>query len=223
MPKILPLMPQATAVWLVDNTALTFTQIAEFCGMHMLEVEAIADGEGPAIIGMDPIAKGQLTADEIKRCEADSKARLVLSKSDLPEVRARGKGPRYTPVAKRAEKPDAIAWLVKNAPELSNNEISKLIGTTKPTIDSIREGTHWKQQITDPLSRMVPRNPVLLGLCTQAELTELLKKHRGDDVVIDMTDAEASIRDASSPVEELEDSSAPVEAQSLEELFGPKE
>ena len=166
----LPLMPKATAVWLVDNTTLTFDQIAEFCGLHALEVQGIADGEiAQHIVGLDPIAGNQLTADEIKRCEDDSSARLALVESDMPPP-AKRRGPRYTPVSKRQDRPDAIAWLVRNHPELADAQVSKLVGTTKPTIVAIRERTHWN------IANLKPTDPVSLGLCTQIELDEAIQK-----------------------------------------------
>jgi len=161
----LPLMPKATAVWLVENTALSFIQIADFCGLHELEIQAIADGDvGMGMQGMDPIANGQLTQAEIDRCSADQTARLKLAKSDNPKPKAHGKGARYTPVSKRQDRPDGIAWLLKNHPELQDVQISKLLGTTKPTIKAIRDKTHWNS------SNITPRNPVTLGLCTEADL-----------------------------------------------------
>jgi len=161
----LPLMPKATAVWLVENTGLTFDQIAEFCGLHALEVQAIADGEVAAQMqGLDPVANGQITAEEIKRCEQDPAARLQLSEQAQPVPLVKHKGPRYTPIAKRQDKPDAIAWLVKNHPELSDGQISKLVGTTKPTIAAVRDRTHWNSP------NIKPRHPVALGLCTLPEL-----------------------------------------------------
>lgn len=161
----LPLMPKATAVWLVDNTALTFEQIAEFCGMHSLEVQAIADGEvATGIVGQDPIANGQLTKAEIERCEKNDSASLKLSISDIPRPQQRAKGARYTPVSKRHDRPDAIAWLLKHHPELSDAQIQKLLGTTKPTINAVRDRTHWNA------ANIKPRNPVTLGLCTEADL-----------------------------------------------------
>ena len=168
-----PLMPKATAVWLVENTALTFEQIAAFCGLHQLEVKAIADGEVAAgMVGLDPVGTGQLTQQEIKRCEAEPSRRLVLQVQDLPQPMQRAKGPRYTPVTKRGDKPDAIAWLVKTHPDLSDAQVSRLIGTTKPTIAAVRDRTHWNA------SNIKPRNPVLLGLCTQRELEEALAQLR---------------------------------------------
>lgn len=166
-----PLMPKATAVWLVENTGLTFEQIGEFCGLHKLEVQAIADGEVAAgIMGLNPVMNGQLTADEVKRCEGDPRARLKMVKSELPQPSARTKGPRYTPVSKRADKPDAIAYLVKTYPELLDAQIARLLGTTKDTIAKVRDRTHWNA------ANIKPRNPVLLGLCKQMDLDAALKK-----------------------------------------------
>jgi len=161
----LPLMPKATAVWLVENTGLTFEQIAEFCGLHALEVQAIADGEVAAQMqGLDPVANGQITTEEIRRCEQDPTARLQLSEQAQPVPLVKHKGPRYTPISKRQDKPDAIAWLLKNHPELSDGQISKLVGTTKPTIGAVRDRTHWNSP------NIKPRHPVALGLCTLPEL-----------------------------------------------------
>lgn len=168
-----PLMPKATAIWLVDNTTLTFEQIAAFCGLHKLEVQAIADGEVMGgMTGMDPVANGQLTKDEIAQAEADPDYRLKLAKSDIPAPVARPKGPRYTPVSKRQEKPDAIAWLLRHHPELSDAQIGRLIGTTKPTINAVRDRTHWN------VANLRPRSPVELGLCSHMELTEVVEKAR---------------------------------------------
>lgn len=161
----LPLMPKATAVWLVENTALSFEQIADFCGLHPLEVQAIADGEvATGIVGLDPIANGQISKGELERCEADADLRLKLNITDYPQPRQKPKGARYTPVSKRQDRPDAIAWLLKHHPELSDAQLSKLIGTTKPTIQSVREKTHWNA------TNIKPRNPVTLGLCTELDL-----------------------------------------------------
>jgi uncharacterized protein len=160
-----PLMPKATAVWLVENTALTFEQIGEFCGMHPLEVQAIADGEVAAgMQGRDPVAAGELTMAELERCSADPEARLRSADRRIPLPEARPKGARYTPVAKRQDRPDAIAWLLKNYPELTDPQICKLVGTTKPTIDKVRDRTHWRS------ADIKPRNPVNLGLCSEADL-----------------------------------------------------
>ncbi|HEX7970169.1 MAG TPA: cell cycle transcriptional regulator TrcR [Stellaceae bacterium] len=161
----LPLMPKATAVWLVENTSLTFDQIGEFCGLHPLEVQAIADGEvAVQMQGLDPIANGQLTLDEIARGQKDPAYRLKLSAEAVPVPVVKHRGPRYTPIAKRQDKPDAIAWLLKSHPELSDGQISKLIGTTKPTIQAVRDRTHWNSP------NIKPRHPVAVGLCTLAEL-----------------------------------------------------
>ena len=165
------LMPKATAVWLIDNTALSFDQVAEFTSLHSLEIQAIADGEvAGGMQGMDPVQNGQLTKDEIARCEADPSARLKLEVSDLPLPTKRHKGPRYTPVSKRADKPDAIAWVVKHHPELVDSQISRLIGTTKPTIVAIRERSHWNSP------NLKPRSPMEIGLCTQAEMSLEIQK-----------------------------------------------
>jgi len=162
----LPLMPKATAMWLVENTALSFEQIAEFCGIHPLEVQGMADGEvAQNIIGLDPVKSGQLTREEIERAQKNPKTRLRLNRPDIPEPKRR-RGPRYTPVSKRHERPDAIAWLVRYHPELSDAQICKLVGTTKPTIAAVRERTHWNA------ANIKPRDPVALGLCRQLELDE---------------------------------------------------
>ncbi len=166
-----PLMPKATAVWLVDNTRLTFDQIAAFCCFHTLEVKAIADGEVAAgIIGMDPVINGQLTTEEIQRCENDTRAKLKIKKSDLPQPISRAKGPRYTPVSKRADKPDAIAYMIKSHPELMDSQIARLLGTTKDTIGKVRKKTHWNSSV------IKPRNPVLLGLCKQLDLDAAVER-----------------------------------------------
>jgi len=168
-----PLMPKATAVWMVDNTSLTFDQIADFCGLHPLEVKGIADDEvAGGIIGMDPVASGQLTREEIARCEADPNARLRMRPSEVPTTQTRRKGPRYTPVSKRQDRPDAIAWLLKFHPELNDSQITRLLGTTKATIESIRSRSHSNTP------NIKPRDPVLLGICTQGELENEVAKAR---------------------------------------------
>jgi hypothetical protein len=168
-----PLMPKATAVWLIENTSLTFEQIAEFCQLHLLEVQGIADGDvAKGIIGVDPIATGQLTKEEIERCESNSKLHLKLSESAqkiIKEQKKQKQSAKYTPVARRQDKPDAVAWLIKNCPELSDNQITKLIGTTKTTIANVRDKSHWNAQ------NIRPRDPVLLGLCTQTELDKVYR------------------------------------------------
>ena len=169
----LPLMPKATAVWLIDNSSLSFDQVAEFCGLHPLEVQGIADGEvAVGIQGMDPVLAGELTREEIKRCEGDPAARLVMAKSDLPQPSKRTKGPRYTPVAKRQDKPDGIAWLVRHHPELKDSQVARLIGTTKTTIQAVRDRSHWNSP------NIRPRDPVLLGLCSQVDLNAAVEKAR---------------------------------------------
>ena len=165
------LMPKATAVWLVENTTLTFDQISAFTGLHPLEVQAIADGEvAGGMTGLDPTINGQLTKEEIKRGEGDPAARLKLSARDVPEPVARSKGPRYTPVAKRQDRPDAIAWLLKVHPELQDSQVAKLVGSTKSTVLSVKDRSHWNMQ------NVRPRDPVTLGLCSQRELDALVSK-----------------------------------------------
>ena len=164
----LPLMPKATAVWLIDKTALTFTQIAEFCGMHPLEVQAIADGEvAQGIVGYDPVANSQVTLAEIRRCEANPDARLKLLPTALPQPK-RLKGARYTPVAKRNDRPDGIAYLLRNYPQLVDAQIAKLMGTTKETIEKVRNRSHWNS------ANIKPRDPVILGLCSQSDLHHMV-------------------------------------------------
>ena len=161
-----PLMPKATAVWLVENTALSFDQVADFCKLHPLEVKAIADGDAAqGIKGLDPILTGQLTREEIADAEAHPEHRLHLSDSKvrLPEQK-RKKGPRYTPVSRRQDRPNAILWLVRNHPELKDAQIMRLVGTTKTTIASVRDRTHWNA------STLTPMDPGTLGLCSQIEL-----------------------------------------------------
>ena len=159
------LMPKATAVWLVDNTALSFDQVAQFCGLHPLEVKAIADGEAAqGIKGMDPIMTGQLSRDEIKKGESDSNYRLQISEPKVRVPETKRKGPRYTPLSKRQDRPNAILWLVRNHPELKDAQISRLVGTTKATIEQIRNRTHCNA------SNLVPMDPVTLGLCSQIDL-----------------------------------------------------
>lgn len=168
-----PLMPKATAVWLVENTSLTFEQVAAYCGLHSLEIQAIADGEvAGGMVGLDPVLNGQLTKEEIARCEKNPVARLRMRTQDLPQPVVRSKGPRYTPVTKRGDKPDAIAWLLKTLPDISDAQICRLIGTTKPTIASVRDRTHWNA------TNIKSRSPVMLGLCTQRELEEVLAQLR---------------------------------------------
>jgi uncharacterized protein len=167
-----PLMPKATAVWLVENTALSFDQVADFCKLHTLEVKAIADGDAAqGIKGLDPVQTGQLTREEIEKGEADPEYHLKLAnpKVRLPEAK-RKKGPRYTPVSRRQDRPNAILWLLKNHPELKDSQIMRLVGTTKPTIIAIRERTHWNS------GSLVAQDPVALSLCSQIDLDAEVKK-----------------------------------------------
>ena len=167
------LMPKATAVWLVENTTLSFEQIAEFCGLHPLEVQGIADGEvAIGIVGLDPVANGQVSMDEIERAQKDPTLRLKLLRQNIPQPLPRTKGPRYTPVSKRQDKPDAVAWLVRHHPELGDAAIARLIGTTKSTIAAVRDRTHWNSP------NLKPRDPVLLGLCTQTDLNAAVARAR---------------------------------------------
>jgi uncharacterized protein len=171
------LMPKATAVWLVDNTALSFEQIAQFCKLHPLEVGAIADGDAAqGIKGMDPVITGQLSRDEIAKGEADADHRLKLSDPKVRVPESKRKAPRYTPVSKRHERPNAILWLVRNHPELKDAQVSRLVGTTKSTIEQIRNRTHWNS------SNLIPMDPVTLGLCSQIDLDmEVQKADRGSE------------------------------------------
>ena len=167
-----PLMPKATAAWLVENTSLSFDQIADFCGLHPLEVKGIADGDvAQGIKGLDPITGGQLTREELEKGEHDKsyRLRLLRSKVELPKVAPR-KGPRYTPVSRRQDRPNAILWLLKNHPELKDSQIVRLIGTTKPTIQAIRDKSHWNS------TNLQPQDPVTLSLCSQIDLDAEVKK-----------------------------------------------
>ena len=160
-----PLMPKATAVWLVDNTSLSFDQIADFCKIHRLEIRAIADGESAqGIKGMDPFTSGQLTRDELEKAESNPDHKLKLAESKIKVPTLKKKGPRYTPVSKRQDRPNAIYWLVRSHPELKDSQIIRLVGTTKNTIEAIRSGQHWNS------ANLTPMDPVTLGLCTQIAL-----------------------------------------------------
>jgi hypothetical protein len=162
-------MPHATASWLVDNTSLSFQQIADFCGLHILEVQAIADDTASAkLTGRDPVRAHELTMEEIEKGQADPDYRLQIMKG--PEQVRRTKGPRYTPVSKRQDKPDGIAWIIRNHPEITDGAIGKLIGTTRTTIAAIRDRSHWN------IANIVPKDPVTLGLCAQRELDALVAK-----------------------------------------------
>ena len=165
------LMPKATAVWLVDNTALSFEQIAAFCTLHPLEVQGIADGDvAGGIMGVNPIQNGQLTREEIEKAEADPNYRMKLSEPKVRVAAAKRKGPRYTPISRRNERPNAIKWLVRNHPELKDAQIMRLVGTTKSTIDSVRESTHWNS------ANLAAMDPVTLGLCSQIDLDLEVKR-----------------------------------------------
>ena len=213
------LMPKATAVWLIENTALTFKQISEFCQLHIIEIEGIADGDvASGIRGADPIANGQLAREEIERGEKDAAYALIATSFehaiDKKKKKSR-KGPRYTPLSRRQDRPDAIAWLVRNHPEIPDSQISKLIGTTKPTINAIRERTHWK------MSTINPTDPVSLGLCTQMDLDQVVKVAAEKKA---KADAKAG-KDVSEGLKPVVDEAVPTEApkteHTLESLFKP--
>ena len=164
-----PLMPKATAVWLVENTTLTFKQIADFCELHELEIQAIADGDiAYNILGVSPISNGQLSAEEIKRCEADEKATLVATPLEKNVKERNAKAKKVLSPTQRAEKPNAILWIIRNCPEVIDSQICKLIGTTKPTISSIREGTHSN------MANLRPENPMAVGLCSEKDLEKAM-------------------------------------------------
>ena len=169
-------MPKATAVWLVENTGLTFEQIADFCGLHPLEVKGIADGEvGMGIRGLDPVAGGQLAREELDNAQKDSAYRLKLARPAAADVKQpKRKEPRYTPLSKRQDRPDAIAWLLRNHPELGETQICKLLGTTKNTVHAVRDRTHWKS------AEIRPRDPVILGLCMQIDLDQAVAVARAE-------------------------------------------
>ena len=174
MAKIL--MPKATAVWLLDNTSLTFTQISEFCELHILEVESMANGEVVGKMpGINPINNGILTIDEIKKCEKNQKTRLKINKSSLPKPKKIDKGAKYTPIAKRQERPSAIKWLLKEFPSISDNEICRLIRTTKNTVDSIRNKSHWNYE------NIIAKDPLKLGFCNIKDLDKISELHKKDE------------------------------------------
>ncbi len=188
-----PLMPHATATWLIDHTALSFEQIAEFCGLHILEVQAMADDlAGSKYTGRDPVHSGELTLEEIERGQADASYALQMQKAPVEVTRT--KGPRYTPVSKRQDKPDGIAWILRNHPEVSDAQISRLIGTTRNTITAIRERTHWNIQ------NIQPKDPVTLGLCSQRELDAIVAKAAKR---AGLTEGEVASRDERSDKEKL--------------------
>jgi hypothetical protein len=204
-----PLMPKATCVWLIDNTGLTFEQIGAFCSMHALEVQAVADGEvAIGIIGRNPVAAGELTQAELERCEADPAARLKMAKITVPRAAERTKGPRYTAMAKRQDKPDGIAWLVRNHPELADAQIGKLLGTTKTTIAAVRDRSHWN------MSNIKARHPVDLGLCTYLELNAAVEAARAK---LSPAEREAIEQREHQPAEEEKSVNA---TPTIAELFG---
>ena len=168
----LPLMPKATAIWLVENTSLSFKQIANFCGMHELEIKGIADGEvGAGIKGLNPITNNQLTKEEIGRCSGDSDSDLQIIENEISaKTEQSKKKKKYTPLSKRQDRPDAVYWLIRNHPELKDSQVAKLVGSTKSTIDAIRNRTHWN------MSNIRPQDPIGLGLCRQIELDEAIAK-----------------------------------------------
>ena len=189
-----PLMPHATASWLVDNTALSFEQIAEFCGLHILEVQAMADDLASSkYTGRDPVHSGELSHEEIEKGQVDPNYRLKMQRA--PVDVSRTKGPRYTPVSKRQDKPDGIAWIIRNHPEISDAQIGKLIGTTRNTINAIRDRSHWNIQ------NIVAKDPVTLGLCSQRELDAAVGRaakragpsDEGDEAVVESRDDRASL------------------------------
>ena len=205
-----PLMPKATTVWLLDNTTLTFEQIAAFCELHMLEIQAIADEEvAIGMQGLDPVRGGELDIEEIKRCEADPSARLAMTKTAEGHAKQqKKKKARYTPVSKRQDRPDAIFWLLKNYPEITDAQIGKLVGTTKPTINSIRDRTHWNS------TNITAQNPVGLGLCTSSELEKAINLARARAGIV------SAPVEQTAPVEvvveeEVDDHSAPIDAAAV--------
>ena len=227
-----PLMPKATAVWLVENTALSFEQIADFCKLHMLEVKAIADGDSAqGIKGLDPVLTGQLSREEIARAESDRNLRLHLAgaKVRVPEAK-RKRGPRYTPVSRRQDRPNAILWLVRNHPELKDAQVSRLVGTTKNTIEQIRNRTHWNS------ANLQPVDPVALGLCSQIDLDFEVQKaaknrpaeaiEQGDSLLPASETENLPVDDIlsrpSAPKEEEEELDADAVFAKLKSLKGPE-
>jgi hypothetical protein len=207
-----PLMPKATAVWLIDNTSLSFEQIGEFCGLHALEVKGIADGEvAQGIKGLDPVSAGQLTRNDIEKAQEDSsiKLKLVESTHEIPE-RTQRRGPRYTPLSRRQDKPDAIYWMIRNHPEISDAQVAKLIGTTKPTINAIRDRTHWNA------TNLKPVDPVSLALCSQIELDEVVQK-----AAVKKARADARTRKAAEKAGTIKPTEETLSAETAEEA--PKE
>jgi uncharacterized protein len=202
-----PLMPIATAVWLIDNTSLTFDQVAEFCGLHPLQVRGVADGDvGGGVRGIDPITTHQLARDEIEKGQQDPDYKLkILPPKTIVAERTR-KGPRYTPVSKRQNRPDAIAWMVRNHPEIADAQIAKLLGTTKTTIQSVRDRSHWNS------TNLQPQDPVGLGLCTQIDLDTIVRKAAAKRAKL-----EAANPDAGPSLKPIAETGAPEPAPTSEE------
>lgn len=200
------LMPKANAIWLIDNTTLTFEQVADFTGIHKVEVQALADEDvGYGIVGRDPITSGETTQEELDKAIADESYVMKLSRNDLPSVKTRAKGPRYTPVSKRGDKPDAISWILKNHSEISDAQIGKLVGTTKPTINAVRDRTHANS------STIRPRSPAELGLCTYQELEAASDKGfraQGKDPVALREERQKKLEQDNMPDETADDGTA---------------
>lgn len=194
------LMPKATAVWLIDNTTLTFAQVAEFCGLHHLEVKGIADGDvAENMRGVDPVSGGELTREEIQKAEDDPDYRMHVATSKIAHIpQPKRKGARYTPVARRGDKPDAIAWFIRNHPEVTDPQISKLIGTTKSTITNVRDKSHWNS------AEIKPVDPVTLGLCSQIELDEVITKASARRRKMDAAKAAETEGPGLAPAEQVE-------------------
>jgi len=207
-----PLMPKATAVWLVDNTALSFEQIGDFCKLHPLEVKGIADGEvAQGIKGLDPISTGQLSRDEISRAEAnpDHRLKLLDPKVRLPEQKKR-RGPRYTPVSRRHDRPNAILWLLRNHAELKDAQVIRLVGTTKATIQSIKDRTHWNS------AQLTPMDPVTLGLCSQTDLDLEVQRAAKDRPQVPAEERGATLLPADVTTAHEEETHAPGRRENLD-------
>lgn len=211
------LMPKATAVWLIDNTTLSFDQIADLCGLHHLEVKGIADGDvAENMRGVDPISGGELTREEIQKGEDDADYRLKTAPSKIAHIpQPKRKGARYTPVARRGDKPDAIAWFIRNHPEVTDPQISKLIGTTKATITNVRDKTHWNS------AEIKPVDPVTAGLCSQIELDEVILKASSRRRKMDAERAAQEVGPGLAPAEAVEqpEPEAAPEVLSAEDVF----
>jgi hypothetical protein len=213
-----PLMPIATAVWLIENTKLTFDQIADFCVLHPLQVKGIADGDvAIGVRGIDPLTNHQLAREEIEKAEADPEFRMRISRPKTIVAEKPRKGPRYTPVSKRQNRPDAIAWLIKNHPEISDAQIAKLLGTTKSTIQTVRDRSHWNAQ------NITPQDPVGLGLCSQIDLDTLVRKAAAKKAKLEPAAAPGPALEPVSatvaPEEEEEESSRRPERVDVEKVF----